>query len=131
MFYLSSKKKVNAFLNFVNRASVLASTPEIGPTHNGALDDRLSSHGFRQTFKPWISLWGARKLEKAIGVCIVSSMTIVAQQLDEKLATWRPETAAEVARMVSELIEWADSDALDLMSARRVEQEVLDLLDAD
>ena len=64
-------------------------------------------------------------------MCIVSSMTIVAQQLDEKLATWRPETAAEVARMVSELIEWADSDALDLMSARRVEQEVLDLLDAD
>ena len=51
--------------------------------------------------------------------------------LDEKLGTWRPETAAEVARMVSELIEWADSDALDLMSARRVEQEVLDLLDAD
>jgi hypothetical protein len=61
----------------------------------------------------------------------VTSMTIVAQQLDEKLATWQPETAAEVARMVSELIEWADSDALDLMSARRVEQEVLDLLDAD
>ena len=58
-------------------------------------------------------------------------MTIVAQQLDEKLTSWRPETAAEVARMVSELIEWADSDALDLMSARRVEQEVLDLLDAD
>jgi hypothetical protein len=28
--------------------------------------------------------------------------------------------------MVSELIEWADSDALDLMSTRRVEQEVLD-----
>jgi len=58
-------------------------------------------------------------------------MTIVAEQLDEKLTTWRPETAAEVARMVSELIEWADSDALDLMSSRRVEQEVLDLLDAD
>jgi len=61
----------------------------------------------------------------------LSRMTIVAQQLDEKLTSWRPETAAEVARMVSELIEWADSDALDLMSARRVEQEVLDLLDAD
>jgi hypothetical protein len=58
-------------------------------------------------------------------------MTVLAQQLDDKLATWRPETAAEVSRMVSELIEWADSDALDLMSARRVEQEVLDLLDAD
>jgi hypothetical protein len=33
--------------------------------------------------------------------------------------------------MVSEPIEWADSDALDLMSGRRVEQEVLDPLDAD
>ncbi len=43
-------------------------------------------------------------------------MTVLAQQLDDKLATWRPETATEVARMVSELIEWADSDALDLMS---------------
>jgi hypothetical protein len=56
---------------------------------------------------------------------------MLAQQLDDKLATWRPKLPAEVLRMVSELIEWADADGPDLMSARRVEQEVLDLLDAE
>jgi hypothetical protein len=34
-----------------------------------------------------------------------TSMTIVAQQLDEKLATWRPKPPLEVAQMVSVLIE--------------------------
>lgn len=56
-------------------------------------------------------------------------MTAIAEQLDQKLATWKPDTAAEVERLVAEIIEWTDSDALHLMHSREVEQEVLDLID--
>lgn len=56
-------------------------------------------------------------------------MTAIAQMLDVKLATWEPQKAAEVQRLVNEIIDWADSDALDLVRSREVEQEVLDMLD--
>ena len=55
--------------------------------------------------------------------------TAIAEQLDHKLVAWKPETAAQVERLVADIIEWTDSDALDLMHTREVEQEVLDLLD--
>lgn len=58
-------------------------------------------------------------------------MTAIAEQLDRKLSNWKPETASEVERLVGEIIDWADADALDLMRSRHLEQEVLDLLDAD
>ena len=58
-------------------------------------------------------------------------MTAIAEQLDRKLAAWKPETAVEVERLVSDIIDWADADALDLMRSRELEQEVLDVLDAD
>jgi len=58
-------------------------------------------------------------------------MTAIAQELDQKLATWQPDKTAEVERMVKDIIHWADTDALELMRSRRVEQEVLDLLDED
>ncbi len=56
-------------------------------------------------------------------------MTAIAQMLDVKLSTWEPQKAAEVQRLVNEIIDWADSDALDLVRSREVEQEVLDMLD--
>jgi hypothetical protein len=56
-------------------------------------------------------------------------MTAIAEQLDRKLIAWKPETAAQVERLVVEIIEWTDSAALDLIHSRQVEQEVLDLLD--
>ncbi|MFN7939669.1 MAG: hypothetical protein U0R19_40460 [Bryobacteraceae bacterium] len=56
-------------------------------------------------------------------------MDTLAEQLDTKLRTWKPETAAEVRERVAEVIELADVDALDLMRAREREQEVLDILD--
>ncbi len=56
-------------------------------------------------------------------------MTAIAQELDNKLVTWQPAKAAEVERLVADIIHWADADALDLMRSRDVEQEVLDLLD--
>ncbi len=50
-----------------------------------------------------------------------SCRTQLAQKLDKKLATWRPEVAAQVEQIVT--------DALDLLPSRAVVQEVLDALD--
>jgi hypothetical protein len=58
-------------------------------------------------------------------------MTAIAEKLDIKLTTWKPETASEVTMLVGEIIELADSEALDIVQGRHVEQEVLDLLDED
>jgi len=56
-------------------------------------------------------------------------MDALAERLDEKLRQWKPETAAEVRKRVTEVIEVADLDVLDLIRSRSSEQEVLDLLD--
>lgn len=56
-------------------------------------------------------------------------MTAIAQKLDHKLETWDSDKAAQVTRLVSEIIEAADSDSLDLLASRQVTQEVLDHLD--
>lgn len=56
-------------------------------------------------------------------------MDALAEKLDTKLRTWKPETAAEVRERVAEVIELADDDILDLMRSRTREQEVLDILD--
>ncbi len=56
-------------------------------------------------------------------------MDVLAETLDSRLREWRPEMAAEARARISEMIEMADSDTLDLARARAVEQEVLDLLD--
>ena len=56
-------------------------------------------------------------------------MSNLAMELDEKLKRWDAATSQEVTDLVSQIIEWADHDSLDLMRSRAVEQEVLDLLD--
>jgi RPA family protein len=56
-------------------------------------------------------------------------MDALVEKLDTKLRSWRPEPAAQVRKLVAELIDLADTDALDLMRSRTVEQEVLDILD--
>jgi len=56
-------------------------------------------------------------------------MDALAEMLDTKLRTWKPETAAQVRARVAEMIEVADEDSLDLMRSRATEQEVLDMLD--
>ncbi len=56
-------------------------------------------------------------------------MDALIEKLDIKLRSWNPETAAQVRERVSEVIELADSNALDLLRSRVIEQEVLDLLD--
>jgi hypothetical protein len=45
------------------------------------------------------------------------------------MSHWTPETAKTVERLVAEIIELADSDALDLVRSRQIEQEVLDIID--
>lgn len=57
-------------------------------------------------------------------------MDALAEKLDSKLRQWKPETAKEVRERVTEIIDVADQDALDLLRSRSVEQEVLDIIDA-
>ncbi len=56
-------------------------------------------------------------------------MTAIAQKLDHKLESWVVQKAAQVERMLAEIIELADEEALDLMPTRQVTQEVLDVVD--
>lgn len=56
-------------------------------------------------------------------------MDALVEKLDARLREWKPETAAQVRARVSEVIDLADHDVLDLLRSRATEQEVLDLLD--
>ena len=56
-------------------------------------------------------------------------MDMLAERLDAKLSEWEPNIAAVVRERISEIIDLADQDALDIMRSRVVEQEVLDILD--
>jgi hypothetical protein len=56
-------------------------------------------------------------------------MDIIAERLDRKLQEWSAETAEEVRSKVVEIIEYADQGLLDVIRSRKVEQEVMDLLD--
>ena len=56
-------------------------------------------------------------------------MTAIAKKLDAKMNRWAPETAKKVERLVTEIIELADHDALDRVRSRQIEQEVLDVID--
>ena len=47
-----------------------------------------------------------------------SRMTQLTQTLDKKLASWRPEVAAHVEQIVTDVIKLADTDALDLPPSR-------------
>ncbi len=58
-----------------------------------------------------------------------TTMDAVAEKLDAKLSEWKPQISQEVRALVSEVIDAADNDVLDLMRSRAVEQEVLDNLD--
>ena len=56
-------------------------------------------------------------------------MDALAVKLDGRLREWKPETAAEARERISEVIELADHDVLDVARSRAAEQEVLDLPD--
>ena len=56
-------------------------------------------------------------------------MDSLATKLDTKLHEWKPDIANQVRQRISEIIDLADQDTLDVMRSRIVEQEVLDILD--
>jgi hypothetical protein len=58
----------------------------------------------------------------------MSPVDSIAEKLDTKLNTWKPEISREVRAVIAEVIDAADNDALDVLRSRAVEQEVLDLL---
>jgi len=58
-------------------------------------------------------------------------MTKIAEKLDKRLNKWSRETASLVEQLISEIMDLADVDALDSLRSRQVEQEVLDLIDAE
>jgi len=53
----------------------------------------------------------------------------LAEKLDARLREWKPEIAAEARERITEVIELADRDVLEITRSRAAEQEVLDLLD--
>ncbi len=56
-------------------------------------------------------------------------MDALVTKLDTKLHEWKPDIATQVKQRISEIIDLADQDTLDVMRSRSVEQEVLDILD--
>ena len=56
-------------------------------------------------------------------------MDALAEKLDARLREWKPATAAEARERITEVIELADHDVLDVARSRATDQEVLDLLD--
>jgi len=77
------------------------------------------------------SRWAVGRIDQNEQQAYCFGMTAIAEKLDRKLSDWKPETASEVEKLVAEIIDWADADALDLMRPRYLEQEVLDIIDAD
>ena len=59
----------------------------------------------------------------------MASVDAIAENLDTKLSKWKPEISQEVRVLVSQVIDAADNDVLDVARSRAVEQEVLDQLD--
>ena len=55
-------------------------------------------------------------------------MDVLAERLDAKLREWKPNTSVSVRQRVTEIINFADHDILDIMQSRSVEQKVLNLL---
>ncbi len=56
-------------------------------------------------------------------------MEALLETLNMKLREWRPETATQVRKVLAEIVDLADRDALDLVRSRAAEQEFLDLID--
>ena len=56
-------------------------------------------------------------------------MDVLAERLDKKLREWSEETAEQVRCQIVELIDLADQGLLDIVRSRKVEQDVMDLLD--
>ncbi len=56
-------------------------------------------------------------------------MDALAEKLDARLREWKSDIAAEARERITEVMDLADHDILDIARSRAAEQEVLDLLD--
>ncbi len=56
-------------------------------------------------------------------------MDALVARLENKLREWTSGTAEQVRQRITEIIDLADQNALDIMRSRAVEEEVLNLLD--
>ena len=56
-------------------------------------------------------------------------MDALIEKLNNKLREWNPDIAQEVRESITEIIELADSDALDILRSHAVEEEVMDIID--
>jgi hypothetical protein len=56
-------------------------------------------------------------------------MDALTEKLNTKLLKSQPAVADRVRQTVSEIIEMADYDGLDILASRTIKQDVLDLLD--
>ncbi|MEA5556064.1 hypothetical protein [Nodularia spumigena] len=56
-------------------------------------------------------------------------MDALIEELNAKLSYWEPVIADQVRHCILEIMEMADQDVLDILKTRKVEQEVLNLLD--
>lgn len=57
-------------------------------------------------------------------------MQSVAEDLDKHLHSWPEDTRLLVENIITDVIQWGEARAADLMRGREVEQETLDILDA-
>ena len=56
-------------------------------------------------------------------------MDALTERLNTKLKEWQPDLAQQVKESISEIMNLADQDGLDILGLRIVEQDVLNLLD--
>ncbi len=56
-------------------------------------------------------------------------MDTLAEKLNIKLHEWDASVADQVRELITEIIDLADNEVLDVMRSRVVEQEILDLID--
>jgi hypothetical protein len=56
-------------------------------------------------------------------------MDALTERLDTRLKEWQPDVAQQVKEYISEIMNLADQDGLDILRLRTIEQEVLNLLD--
>ena len=56
-------------------------------------------------------------------------MDVIVEKLNKKLHTREPSISEAVRSYINEIIDLADHNALDQIRSRKVEQEVLDIID--
>jgi hypothetical protein len=70
--------------------------------------------------------WQNRNVPSSAMEILMDALT---EKLGIKLQEWKPEISDRVRQYISEIIDLADRDVLDLLPSRTVEQDVLDLID--